>query len=48
MGGFNMGKSGSVWPVPEVVARGQYGGVKGFGQKKAPGGTIDGLPAEEL
>jgi hypothetical protein len=48
MGGFNMGKSGSIWPVPEVVARGQYSGVKGWGQKKMPGGTVDGLPAEEL
>jgi hypothetical protein len=26
---FNMGKSVSVWPVPESVAKGQYGGAKG-------------------
>merc|ERR1719148_420546 len=25
MGGFNMGKSGSIWPVPENIAKGQYG-----------------------
>jgi len=43
MGGFNMGKSGSIWPVPEVVARGNYGGDKGWGMKKN-GKTIDGLP----
>ena len=30
MGGFNMGKSGSIWPVPEVVKSGQYGGEKGW------------------
>ena len=33
MGGFNMGKSGSIWPVPEVVESGQYGGKKGWGMK---------------
>lgn len=43
MGGFNMGKSGSMWPVPENVARGQYGGKKGWGMKKN-GLAVDGLP----
>jgi len=46
MGGFNMGKSGSIWPVPEVVKQGQYGGAKGWGMKKA-GPAIDGLKAEK-
>lgn len=45
MGGFNMGKSGSIWPVPDVVKRGQYGGDKGWGMKKK-GTAVDGLPAE--
>lgn len=45
MGGFNMGKSGSIWPVPEVVKKGQYGGKKGWGMKKA-GPAIDGLKPE--
>lgn len=36
MGGFNMGKSGSIWPVPKAVSDGQYG------KNKAP--TVDGLP----
>jgi len=43
MGGFNMGKSGQIWPVPEVVKKGNYGGAKGWGMKKA-GPTVDGLP----
>ncbi|CAB9497828.1 expressed unknown protein [Seminavis robusta] len=43
MGGFNMGKSGSIWPVPEVVEEGQYGGEKGWGMKKA-GRAVDDLP----
>jgi len=43
MGGFNMGKSGSIWPVPDVVKTGNYGGTKGWGMKKA-GQTVDGLP----
>jgi hypothetical protein len=43
MGGFNMGKSGSIWPVPENVASGQYGGAKGWGMKKK-GTAVDGLP----
>lgn len=47
MGGFNMGKSGSIWPVPEVVEQGQYGGVKGWGMKKA-GPAVDGLPKAKL
>merc|ERR1719384_191406 len=42
MGGFNMGKSGSIWPVPEVVQKGQYGGAKGWGMKKR-GTAVDGL-----
>lgn len=47
MGGFNMGKSGNIWPVPEVVAKGMYGGVKGWGMKKA-GPAVDGLPKAKL
>jgi hypothetical protein len=43
MGGFNMGKSGTIWPVPEVVKSGTYGGSKGWGLKKS-GKTVDGLP----
>jgi len=43
MGGFNMGKSGSIWPVPENVASGQYGGAKGWGMK-AKGPAVDNLP----
>lgn len=43
MGGFNMGKSGSIWPVPENIASGQYGGSKGWGMKKK-GTAVDGLP----
>jgi len=43
MGGFNMGKSGTIWPVPEVVERGAYGGDKGWGMKKK-GTAVDGLP----
>lgn len=46
MGGFNMGKSGKIWPVPTVVEIGQYGGQKGWGMKKA-GPTIDGLSPEK-
>lgn len=45
MGGFNMGKSGSIWPVPEVVEAGQYGGEKGWGMKKM-GRAVDDLPPE--
>eukprot|EP00980_Cylindrotheca_fusiformis_P012684 scaffold3103_cov136-Cylindrotheca_fusiformis.AAC.22 len=47
MGGFNMGKSGTIWPVPEVVEEGQYGGRKGWGMKQA-GPAIDGLPKAKL
>lgn len=36
MGGFNMGKGGSIWPVPDAVSGGQYG------KNKNP--TVDGLP----
>jgi len=43
MGGFNMGKSGQMWPVPDVVKSGNYGGKKGWGMKKT-GATVDGLP----
>jgi len=43
MGGFNMGKSGRIWPIPEVVEKGAYGGEKGWGMKKN-GPAIDNLP----
>jgi len=43
MGGFNMGKSGQIWPVPDVVKSGNYGGKKGWGMKKS-GPSVDGLP----
>jgi len=43
MGGFNMGKSGQIWPVPQVVKDGHYGGAKGWGMKKK-GTAVDGLP----
>ena len=43
MGGFNMGKSGQIWPVPEVVKEGSYGGNKGWGMKKK-GPAVDNLP----
>ena len=46
MGGFNMGKSGSIWPVPPVVEIGQYKGEKGWGMKQS-GPAVDGLPAEK-
>lgn len=46
MGGFNMGKSGTIWPVPDVVKSGQYGGSKGWGMKKK-GPAVDGLAAEK-
>ena len=42
MGGFNMGKSGTIWPVPEIVEEGQYGGSMGWGMKKK-GPAVDGL-----
>lgn len=45
MGGFNMGKSGTIWPVPDVVKKGTYGGEKGWGMKKK-GLTVDGLKPE--
>jgi len=44
MGGFNMGKSGSIWPVPKNVEAGQYGGSKGWGMKKK-GLAVDNIPA---
>lgn len=46
-GGFNMGKSGSIWPVPAVVKEGQYGGSMGWGMKKK-GPAVDGLAKEKL
>jgi len=46
-GGFNMGKSGSIWPVPENIKEGQYGGVMGWGMKKK-GPAVDNLPKEDL
>lgn len=45
MGGFNMGKSGSIWPVPDVVKQGQYSGDKGWGMK-GKGRAVDDLPPE--
>jgi len=45
MGGFNMGKSGQIWPVPDVVKKGTYGGEKGWGMKKK-GTAVDGLAPE--
>lgn len=33
MGGFGMKKSGIMWPVPEVVEKGTYGGEAGWGGK---------------
>merc|ERR1719183_2275912 len=45
MGGFNMGKSGQIWPIPEVVKEGAYGGVAGWGMKKK-GTAVDNLPKE--
>jgi hypothetical protein len=47
MGGFNMGKSGSIWPVPKNIAKGQYGGAKGWGMKKN-GKAVDGLDKVEM
>ena len=47
MGGFNMGKSGSIWPVPANIKVGQYSGSKGWGMKNA-GPTVDGLPKAKL
>ena len=35
MGGFNMHKSGVIWPVPEVVEGGAYSGSAGWGGTKA-------------
>jgi hypothetical protein len=45
MGGFNMGKSGTIWPVPPVVDKGTYSGEKGWGMKKK-GLAVDGLKPE--
>jgi len=46
MGGFNMGKSGQIWPVPDVVKSGHFGGSKGWGMKKK-GPAVDGLSPEK-
>lgn len=46
MGGFNMGKSGQIWPVPKIVEEGSYGGVAGWGMKKK-GTAVDNLPKEK-
>lgn len=46
MGGFNMGKSGRIWPIPEVVEKGAYGGDKGWGMKKK-GTAVDNLPKSD-
>jgi len=35
MGGFGMYKSGVMWPVPDVVESGTYGGKRGWGGKKS-------------
>lgn len=43
MGGFNMGKSGRIWPIPENVEKGAYGGKKGWGMKKN-GPAVDNIP----
>ena len=48
MGGFNMGKSGNIWPVPEVVAEGMYGGEKGWGMKASGKPAVDGLPKAKM
>ena len=37
-----MGKSGQIWPVPDVVKSGHYSGAKGWGMKKK-GTAIDGF-----
>merc|ERR1712176_1648939 len=46
MGGFNMGKSGQMWPVPDIVKKGNYGGAKGWGMKKR-GPAVDNLPKQK-
>jgi len=46
-GGFNMGKSGKIWPIPEVVESGTYGGDAGWGMKKK-GTAVDGLPKADM
>jgi hypothetical protein len=38
-----MGKSGQIWPIPDVVKKGNYGGDKGWGMK-TKGPAVDGLP----
>jgi len=44
MGGFNMGKSGRIWPIPENIEAGAYGGAKGWGMKKSGERSVDNLP----
>merc|ERR1712157_668318 len=44
MGGFNMGKAGRIWPIPEIVEKGAYGGDKGWGMKKSGKKSVDNLP----
>ncbi len=46
MGGFNMGKSGQIWPTPPIVKEGMYGGIKGWGMKKK-GTAVDGLTPDK-
>merc|ERR1712194_211446 len=46
-GGFNMGKSGEVWPCPDIVREGHFGGSMGWGMKKK-GPAIDGLSKEDM
>mmetsp|Transcript_15170 Transcript_15170/g.20697 ORF Transcript_15170/g.20697 Transcript_15170/m.20697 type:complete len:249 (-) Transcript_15170:210-956(-) len=46
-GGFNMGKSGKIWPIPEIVEEGNYGGEAGWGMKKK-GQAIDGLSKADM
>lgn len=46
-GGFNMGKSGEIWPCPQVVREGHFGGSMGWGMKKK-GPAIDGLSKEDM
>jgi len=47
MGGFNMGKSGEIWPIPEAVKKGNFGGSKGWGMKKK-GTAVDNLKKKEM
>ena len=42
-----MGKSGEIWPCPQVVREGHFGGSMGWGMKKK-GPAIDGLSKEDM